>query len=477
MKYLIPMMVGAVIGYATNWLAIRMLFKPHYEKSLLGFKIPFTPGLIPKEKSRIAKNIGETVGEHLLSPKAISETLLSEKTNKEMEVWIKANINKIKKDKTAIRDLFINLPKNQAEEIKFFIEKLISDSIIQKIQNERTKDIILNLLKEKLYDDKLYEKLNISIKEFLEKALKSNELKGFIEEQIKNQVEKIAKDNRRLKEALPESIELEINKYFDENIENIGNHIRKIMKSPDLQHKMKISIAKMVDQNISRIITSFITPEAISEKIYLAIENYINDKNSNQDILFLIKAFIDSLMESKVSDLAPEIVERIDSEEFANYLLNYLRAKDNQDEIINLINRKIKKIDREKIIKEFSKELDLVLKSNKLENQINLLVKDIINEILNKDLGDIIDKLENRISDISQVTKQVFDQFVINQLPKIIEIFNVSKIVEDEINKFDVEFTEKLILDIASKELKAITWLGALLGALLGLLSPLLQLL
>ena len=50
MKLIIPIIVGAIIGYFTNWLAIKMLFRPHYEKKIFGIKIPFTPGLIPKEK-------------------------------------------------------------------------------------------------------------------------------------------------------------------------------------------------------------------------------------------------------------------------------------------------------------------------------------------------------------------------------------------------------------------------------------------
>ena len=62
-------------------------------------------------------------------------------------------------------------------------------------------------------------------------------------------------------------------------------------------------------------------------------------------------------------------------------------------------------------------------------------------------------------------------------MPKIIEFFNISRIVEDKIQSFDVNFTEKLILDIADKELKAITWLGALLGGIMGILTPLLQML
>ena len=65
MKFIMPILLGAVIGYITNWLAIKMLFRPHYEKKIFGLHIPFTLGLIPKEMNRIAKSIGETVGVHL----------------------------------------------------------------------------------------------------------------------------------------------------------------------------------------------------------------------------------------------------------------------------------------------------------------------------------------------------------------------------------------------------------------------------
>ncbi len=62
-----------------------------------------------------------------------------------------------------------------------------------------------------------------------------------------------------------------------------------------------------------------------------------------------------------------------------------------------------------------------------------------------------------------------------NALLEIINLFDISKIVEEQINSFQVEYTEELILGIAEKELKAITRLGALLGGIMGLLSPLLQ--
>ena len=59
--FLIGPAVGAVIGYITNDIAIRMLFRPHQAKYIMGMRVPFTPGIIPKEKHRIAGAIGKAV--------------------------------------------------------------------------------------------------------------------------------------------------------------------------------------------------------------------------------------------------------------------------------------------------------------------------------------------------------------------------------------------------------------------------------
>ncbi|MBP5455382.1 MAG: DUF445 family protein [Paludibacteraceae bacterium] len=77
-RYLIPPVLGAVIGYLTNDLAIRMLFRPHYPHYLWGFRLPFTPGLIPKEKGRLAMSIAEAINENLLDKETVEKNLLSE---------------------------------------------------------------------------------------------------------------------------------------------------------------------------------------------------------------------------------------------------------------------------------------------------------------------------------------------------------------------------------------------------------------
>jgi len=75
--YLSPPIVGAIIGLFTNWLAIKMLFRPLAEKRVLGLKLPFTPGVLPRERERIATSLGDTVAIDLLDEATIAKRIAS----------------------------------------------------------------------------------------------------------------------------------------------------------------------------------------------------------------------------------------------------------------------------------------------------------------------------------------------------------------------------------------------------------------
>lgn len=77
-SYIVTPIAGAFIGYITNDLAIRMLFHPYKAHYLFGHRIPFTPGLIPKEKDRMAATIAQMISEKLMTEDTIRENLLSD---------------------------------------------------------------------------------------------------------------------------------------------------------------------------------------------------------------------------------------------------------------------------------------------------------------------------------------------------------------------------------------------------------------
>ncbi|MDV3353507.1 DUF445 family protein [Leptothoe sp. LEGE 181152] len=67
----VPPIVGGIIGYFTNDLAIKMLFRPYRPIHLFGQRLPFTPGLIPSNQNRLAKRIADTIMGSLLTPEEL----------------------------------------------------------------------------------------------------------------------------------------------------------------------------------------------------------------------------------------------------------------------------------------------------------------------------------------------------------------------------------------------------------------------
>ncbi|MCA2812248.1 MAG: DUF445 domain-containing protein [Microcystis sp. M090S1] len=71
--WLLPPIAGAIIGYFTNDVAIKMLFRP-YKAIYIGKRpLPFTPGLIPRNQDRLAVRVSDTIMGSLLTPEELQK--------------------------------------------------------------------------------------------------------------------------------------------------------------------------------------------------------------------------------------------------------------------------------------------------------------------------------------------------------------------------------------------------------------------
>ncbi|MBE0585546.1 MAG: DUF445 family protein, partial [Desulfofustis sp.] len=95
--YAAPPLLGAFIGYLTNRVAIRMLFRPLRKWRIGKLSIPMTPGVIPAKRHQLAVNIGEMVGEQLLTSEAINHLLQREGFQEHLASLIESKVGSLLK--------------------------------------------------------------------------------------------------------------------------------------------------------------------------------------------------------------------------------------------------------------------------------------------------------------------------------------------------------------------------------------------
>lgn len=99
----LPPLAGSIIGYFTNDLAIKMLFRPYKPLYFLNKQLPFTPGLIPRNQERLAKRVSDTIMNSLLTPEELqklAKRLLQTERVEGAILWLlQLTLKQIKEDK------------------------------------------------------------------------------------------------------------------------------------------------------------------------------------------------------------------------------------------------------------------------------------------------------------------------------------------------------------------------------------------
>ena len=172
--------IGGIIGYVTNVLAIKLIFRP-----IEPIKIPILNleivGLIPKRRNEIAKNIGEIIQDEFLSMDDILESIMTESDKEKVTEYIKVKIKNLAQEKMSfvpfpIRSMFEGYIMDTVDiEIRNAIDELSNDIINKAKERINIQEIVEN----KINELDLYELENLIIK-VAKKELKHIEILGLV---------------------------------------------------------------------------------------------------------------------------------------------------------------------------------------------------------------------------------------------------------------------------------------------------------
>lgn len=116
-QWLIIPLLSGLIGWFTNWLAVKMLFRPRLEKKILWLTFQ---GVIPKRRGDIAEVVGKTIEKELLTHGDLQAALKKVNIDEAIKPLLQEKINSMIDQKLmAISPLLVSmLPKSMLEKIK-----------------------------------------------------------------------------------------------------------------------------------------------------------------------------------------------------------------------------------------------------------------------------------------------------------------------------------------------------------------------
>lgn len=264
-------LVGAVIGYITNWIAVKMLFKPSKAIYIGKFKLPFTPGIIPKNQERLAVGISTTIANSLLNEDILKENLLSEDIKDQISESIDNFLNSNETSPVSLIDL-INKTEH-SEELNQTIDNLVTT-----ITNS-----ILSTIKEA----NLAQTISTEVEKAVEDYMK------------KNLLTRIAK--KPILSSLTENLEPQVNNYIETNGE------------------------KLIHDMVEKELTKYLNTSSLDLRDFI--------KNSNIDIKSIILSLYTSIISSKLSSILDTInitkvienkIKSMDSKEIEKLVLSII---------------------------------------------------------------------------------------------------------------------------------------------------------
>jgi len=376
---------------------------------------------------------------------------------------------------------------------KLFIDYINEEDVKQGIAKYANAQIMLELeakpqaiCESELYNSIKNKVINVAI-EYKDSEGLYKEIQKILEEKV-NELKVLDKN---FEEVIPKAITNNVKVYVYGKRYDIAMAIKKMMKEEKNRQKLRQIVGETISTKLSPMIAMFMNADSIYEKVVTGINEFLDDEKNHNDIALIINDIIDKLLKNSISSVLSELPKEAIDDSMKS-LISLFTTKVVDEKLIRntfdkfegkfndyiSIEAMLEKtgIDYKSAIEELIKSrIEAMAQSDSVKTKVIEIVSVMINRLLQIEMKSIFKEDGDKVSkSISKVVRDLYNKFIENKAADVIEVLDVAKIVEDQINEFDVAFAEEIILGIASKELSAITWLGALLGAIMGLLSPIL---
>jgi uncharacterized membrane protein YheB (UPF0754 family) len=510
LPWVAPPVIGAVIGYVTNDIAIRMLFWPIKEWRLFGLRIPFTPGIIPRRRYQMAESIGRMVSGELLTVEAVRQQMAREGFQERLTRNIVSLLSQLLDTPLAA------LHKARQEEFLAPVESFLTDALhsffssrsfihgvrtlmgqgVRHLSDLKLGELLGSARVGPLLMDRLLPLLAApdnrrriagSVRRWLEERRADQEpLAALVSAELAQVLARLA---RGLLPALLEALF----RWLEQEETRAELHVRGKQLLRDVLDKLNLLqkfliTAGQFDRRLEQKM-----PEIVNDALG-SLREYAFKGETLEDLGRVILEALERWRRKPAGEvlggLSPELVAETVERGLAGLNGEELRRR-----LAESVERWLER-QKERTLGEFLQrvlrlpEQDLVeFASTKLLNYLSrreasqAIVAEVVafsRRFLEEHEGETIRQLLHIGSSLDAkagafLARQLV-RIIDERLPALIESFDVKQLVVEKINNLDVAQMEQLLLMVMARELKWVIIFGGILGALIGLAQLLLRL-
>lgn len=520
LPWLLPPLLGALIGYVTNYIAIRMLFRPLRAWRLLGLRLPLTPGIIPAKRGELARKMGEMVGEHLLTAEDVGQAFAKSSVRDALRL--------------AVADKLARLFDRQLGPLESLIPEGFRARFRELIELTRAKfvGLIFDYLGQPAFARALsgfvqqqsHQFLQREIGSFLSPArqqelhqhlekklsvfLQSPQLAEALGHYVDHKTEQLFANQKPLRELLPpELIELLLNQ-LEKEIPPLVEHFGSLLYDPGFRERLilkgKAAIDAFLDSlgGLAGLLSGFMDLNKIYAKIPEFLDKagdevaaWLKEDRTQQQLAKLLRERVENLLArspasylEKLSLEKANAVRRFGREQ----AIAMLQSKRTSEAVLGLMETAIEKLKGQSLQQLLNAGLPAGTQQQSREQLLDSLLRqlrgtrsrEVVDAVLaeqahlwlfQKNLGLLSARLPNDLrQELEAGICQMVEDLLKKEAPRLVETLNVRHMVEEKVNGLDLLQVEGLLMGIMQEQFKYVNLFGALLGFLIGALNLLL---
>lgn len=497
---------GALTGGLTNAVAISMLFHPYEPRGFWRFRFQ---GAIPKNKSRLARTIGKTVGQRLITADDLTQQLSAPGMREAFDGAVRHFVEALlETERGTARD---ELPPGLLTEIEGTIDHVagtVADLAVAYLASDAfraTAERFLEKARDEFAERPVGEVLTAArqaaIRERVERwvveAAGSAELEATIEGWLERHAERLREDRTPLLERLPPDLVAVVEREMAGYLPHALDRIAAVLANPEarvriqralhelfqrfvrelLLHERIVARLMVTEKTIARLLDNF-EREGVDHLSALLDEPAMRTQIA-RSINDAVVSFLQRPLREHFERLGPERIAGI-RHTTARYITAALRDPATRQHAIEQLDRALQSAERRtwgELLRHVPPERAAVwvaeaARNPRLRGWLADGIAGALRRLLDRPIGRPADWLpEGQVDRFVAELSPAMWSWIRQQIPEVVGRVDVQSMVEQKVLSFSLQRIEEIVRATSQRELDIIIRLGYVLGALVGALA------